>query len=126
MMYGAGWTGMVAIAILNGAMREKRYGRRLEELAAHQLSTVIGMILLGVYIWVSSTFLPIRSGEQALTIRGAWLLMTVIFDFGLGHHGWRHPRPKLPQDYNLLRGRVWLLLLFWTAAAPHVAYRIRS
>jgi hypothetical protein len=49
--YLIGWLPMVLIAIFNGAFREIVYKRSLGDLRAHQLSTAIGIILLGVYIW---------------------------------------------------------------------------
>ena len=48
LIYAACWLGMVVLAILNGAIREKFYGQVKRELSAHQLSTFIVIILLDV------------------------------------------------------------------------------
>jgi len=45
------WIPMVLIAIANGALREGWYGPHMDELRAHQLSTLSGALLLGAYIW---------------------------------------------------------------------------
>jgi hypothetical protein len=37
-----------------------------------------------------------------------------------------HSWTKLFQDYNMLKDRVWTLVLIWTAVAPYLFYRIRS
>jgi hypothetical protein len=42
---------MIVIAIANGVLREYGYGKRMRERAAHQLSTLIGIVLFGIYIW---------------------------------------------------------------------------
>jgi hypothetical protein len=126
LIYTAFWIGMVAIAILNGAMREKLYGQYMGELPAHQLSTFIGLLLFGVYIWILTGTFPIKSSTQALTIGGVWLIQTVIFEFVFGHFVMGHPWSKLFYDYNLFKGRVWSLVLIWTAIAPYLFYRIRS
>ena len=55
-IYAAGWAGMLILAILNGAVREKIYGPSMPELSAHQLSTVTGIIIFGVYIWILTCF----------------------------------------------------------------------
>ena len=39
------------IAIANGVLREYGYGKRMTERAAHQLSTLIVIVLFGIYIW---------------------------------------------------------------------------
>lgn len=126
LIYGASWIGMVILAILNGVIREKAYGQFMHELSAHQLSTLIGLILFGVYIWVLTGIFLIESSRQAFVIGGMWLTMTIVFEFGFGHYVMGHPWRKLFHDYNLLEGRVWTLVLIWTAVSPYLFYRIRS
>jgi hypothetical protein len=124
--YALSWIGMVAIAILNGAIREKAYGPFMGELPAHQLSTFIIILLFGAYIWVLTGTYPIESPTQALIIGVMWLVMTVIFEFVFGHFVMGHPWSRLLQDYNLFKGRVWSLVLIWASVAPYLFYRIRS
>ena len=45
LLYTASWLGMVILAILNGVIREKVYGKFMGELTAQQLSTLAGIIL---------------------------------------------------------------------------------
>ena len=116
---------MVILAILNGTIREKAYGNLMDELTAHQLSTLAGLILFGVYIWTLTGLFRIESSRQALLIGSIWLLMTVVFEFVFGHYVMGHSWGKLFHDYNLFKGRVWSLVLIWTAVAPYVFYRIR-
>jgi len=117
---------MVLLAILNGTLREKLYGPRVPELLAHQLSTVSLMVLLAVYLWLLTGFLGIESAGQALAIGMLWLALTAVFEFLFGHLVMRHTWQALLRDYNLARGRIWPLILLWTAAAPYVFYRLRS
>jgi hypothetical protein len=126
MIYAVGWVGMMILAILNGIIREKVYGQFMHELSAHQVSTFIVIVLFGIYIWILSGVFPIESPKQAVIIGGMWLIMTVVFEFGFGHYLMGHPWSKLFHDYNLLKGRVWLLVLVWTFISPYVFYRIRS
>jgi uncharacterized membrane protein YkgB len=124
-IYTASWMGMMIIAILNGVLREKEYNRFMRELSTHQLSALIGVILIGAYIWVLTGVCRIESSRQALVIGGMWLMMTVAFEFLFGHYVIGHPWSRLFQDYNLLKGRLWPVVLIWTAVAPYLFYRIR-
>lgn len=126
LIYAGGWLGMVVLAILNGLIRERIYAPRMNELSAHQVSTLCGLVVFGVYIWILTGLCPIGSAEQALFIGGMWLAMTIAFEFVFGHFVMGHPWARLLHDYNLLEGRIWLLVLVWTAAAPYLFYRIRS
>ena len=126
LIYASGWFGMLILAILNGAARDGMYARYMTELSAHQLSTLSAIILFGIYIWYFTGFFQIELSKQALLIGGMWFLMTVAFEFVFGRYVMGHSWHKLLQDYNLLQGRVWPLILIWTALAPLLFFRIRS
>jgi hypothetical protein len=121
--YVLAWIPMMLIGIINGVVREATYGKVLSELRAHQVSTLTGVLLLGLYIWVITRLWSPQSSQQAVLIGILWLSLTVIFEFCFGHyiagHSWSH----LLKDYNLLVGRVWLLVLIWITVAPLLFYR---
>ena len=119
------WLGMVVLAIVNGIIREKFYSQLMSELSAHQLSTLLAIILFGIYIFALTGFFQIQSAKQAFMIGGIWLIMTVIFEFVFGHYMAGHSWSRLFMDYNILVGRVWIFVLIWTFTAPYVFYRIR-
>jgi hypothetical protein len=84
--YVLAWFPMVSIAIANGAISEGWYGKHVSELQAHQISTVTGVLLFGVYIWVLMRIWRPESSGQALIIGLVWLGMTVAFEFLFGHY----------------------------------------
>jgi hypothetical protein len=51
--------------------------------------------------------------------------MTVAFEFLFGHYVMGHTWERLLQDYNILAGRIWILFLVFTAAAPYIVYRLK-
>ena len=122
--YLSGWFILLIAAIANGAMRETWYKRQLGDLTAHQVSTATGIILFGFIIWGMSKLWPIPSSRQAWAIGSMWLVLTVCFEFVFGHFVMGHPWRMLFHDYNVLEGRVWILVLLWTTAAPYVFWRL--
>lgn len=124
--YVLAWLPMMFIGIINGVIREVTYGKMLSELHAHQVSTITGALLLGLYIWIIIHIWSPASLLQAVLIGVLWLGLTVTFEFLFGHyiagHSWSH----LLKDYNLLAGRVWLLILVWITVAPLLFYRFLS
>lgn len=124
--YVFGWIPLVVIAVLNGTLRQYGYGKFVGELTAHQISTVTGIILIGLYVWWLTGKWQIVSAGQAVAIGSIWLGMTVAFEFLFGHFVIGHSWAKLFHDYNLLEGRMWVLVLAWTFVAPLVFYRLRS
>lgn len=123
--YVLAWIPMVPIAIANGAVREIGYGRHLAELQAHQVSTLSALVLLGLYMgWIMRRWPP-SSATQAAGIGALWLGLTLAFEFLFGHYVAGHTWSRLLQDYDLLAGRLWPLVLLWVATAPHLLSRRR-
>ncbi len=120
------WFGLAVLAIINGALREKLYGPFMKELSSHQLSTFIGIIIFICYIWIITGVWKISSSFEAVSIGIIWLFMTVLFEFVFGHFVMKCSWEKLFNDYNIKKGRVWILVLVWITAAPYVFYLIRS
>jgi hypothetical protein len=117
---------MVCIAIANGVARQTWYGRHLSELRAHQLSSLSALVLLGLYMWFSLRVLPPASAAQARAIGVLWLALTVAFELLFGHYVAGHSWSRLFQDYNLLSGRLWALILLWLTVAPSLFYGWRK
>ena len=124
--YTIAWVPMVFIAIVNGAVRQFGYGKLLNQLPAHQLSCLTGIALFFVYTWCLSLYWPLESSRQAFTIGLIWLILTIAFEFLFMQYGAKVPWGKLLQDYNILEGRLWVLVLFAVFMAPYVVFRIRS
>ena len=122
--YAILWLGLAVLGILNGAVRNYVYRNALGELRAHQVSTFTLIVLMGVYTWAFGFLWPLESAAQALEIGLMWLGMTVAFEFLFGHFVMKNPWPKLLFDYNISKGRIWLLVLVWTALAPLAVYAL--
>lgn len=108
---------------MNGTLRQFTYGRHMPELAAHQLSTVTGILLTSAAVWALNRTWPIGSARAAWTIGAGWLVMTIAFEFGFGHYIAGHSWSRLFADYKLLEGRVWSLFLAWIAVLPYVIWK---
>lgn len=121
--YTLAWLLLLLVAVINGALRESVYKNALGELRAHQVSTLTAIVLFGAVIWGWSRRWPPASAKEARRVGFIWLALTFAFEFLFGHFVAGHSWPKLLADYNLLAGRVWLLLLIWITIAPYVFYR---
>ena len=112
------WLLMLAVSVANGVARDTGYGRGLDPLLAHQLSTLYGVALLGVVIAIHAWRWPFADAAAAWRAGLLWVAMTVAFEFLFFHYVAGHPWSVLLANYDLAGGRVWLLLLVWIAVAP--------
>ena len=120
------WFVLLAIAIGNGALRQATFAKRMSELHAHQLSTVIGSVVIGAFIWFIIDKWPPSSNREAIAIGVVWLCMTVVFEFFMGLVIKRQPMAEVVSDYNLSAGRVWILFLIWLALAPWLFFALKQ
>jgi hypothetical protein len=120
------WIPMVFLAIANGIARDQGYRRRMSELHAHQLSTLIALVVFTLYAGALGHLWPLASAGEAAAVGGIWLGLTIAFEVGFGRYVAGHPWRRLAMDYNLRQGRVWSVLLLWLAVLPYVVFRLRA
>jgi len=109
------------IAVGNGALRDLGYSRRIGDFAAHQLSTLTLLVFFGFYIrYVIGRWKP-ASPKAALGIGMYWLILTLVFEFGLGLASARSFSVLLA-EYNIVDGHLWILVPLWVLVAPSLFY----
>lgn len=114
----AGWVGLSAVAVVNGTVRDLGYADRLGDLAAHQASTQLLIGALLGYTWLLHRWRPLPDTRTAVGVGAAWALLTLAFEFGVGHFLLNRPWAVLLADYDLTAGRIWVLVPIATAVAP--------
>lgn len=117
------WFAFPFVAIFNATIRELIYKKPLGDLAAHQISTVTGVVLFGILFYFIFRKWKIESVKHAILVGLIWLGLTILFEFGFGHYIMGNSWQKLLHDYNLAEGRVWSLFLVWITTAPFVFYK---
>jgi len=124
--YALLWIPLVFIAIINGAIRDFTYKGAMGEQAAHQLSTLTGIILFGIYIWAIGFRWKLDSARQAAAVGLLWLALTVAFEFLFFHYVAGHSWSVLLDAYNVCEGKVWVLVLIFVAPAPYLSHLIHK
>lgn len=114
----AAWLAMLGIAIANGVVRDFTYGRHMNRVGAHQLSTAAATVLLGLVIRAFVRRHPPASLREALSLGLYWAVLTVAFEFLFFHFIGGRPWPELLAAYRLDQGSLWPLLLLWLVVAP--------
>ena len=112
------WLGILVLASGNGAVRDLVLAPRLGDPLARAISTLVlcGLILL--VTWRSIRWIGPRSRRDALIVGLLWVVLTLGFEFLAGHYLFGKTWATLLEDYDLSRGRIWLLALLTTFAAP--------
>jgi hypothetical protein len=116
------WMLLGVVATACGILREKWLVPFSGKLRGHQIGTlVVCLLFAGIINGFVRAVLP--GIDQALAIGLLWMVLTVLFEFAFGHWVLRRPWSLLLADYNLLRGRLWILVLLTEVSAPAIVVR---
>ena len=127
-MFGRGaviWLGILVLASLNGAVRDLVVAPRLGDTIARALSTVIlcGLVLL--VTWAAIRWLEPRGPREAMALGLFWVALTLTFELAAGRLSGK-PWSVVLADYDVLRGRIWILVPIVTLLAPRWAAEARG
>lgn len=119
-LYALGvWFILVVAAILNAGLRESLITPKMGQHAGHVISTISLVIIILVVIYLFLSTLKMSYTQTELFLVGViWLVLTIGFEFGFGHYVMGHSWDKLLADYDLLKGRIWVLVPLTTFIAP--------
>lgn len=114
----AAWLALLVVAVGNGTLREGLITPRVGAYAGQAISTVLLCAgILGV-TWLTIAWVGPATPGDAWILGLVWLALTLAFEFLAGHYLFGHPWERLLADYDILRGRIWVLVLVTTLVAP--------
>jgi len=121
-LYSLGlWGLLVLVAIMNGALREGLLTPNLGDTLGRALSAIIlsAAILLMAHLFLWRTSIE-YTGSDLWMVGAMWLVLTVVFEFGFGLLVMGHSWEFLLEDYNILKGRIWAVVLIVSAVGPYL------
>lgn len=120
------WFVLLMLAIANGAVREALLSPRIGSGAGHVVSTVSLSAVILLVGWFAVPWIGPRSIQESWLVGITWVGLTVAFEFLGGHFLFGRPWTLLFADYNLLAGRIWVMVLIVSLITPVVAYTRRG
>lgn len=120
------WLLMVAAAILNGLFRENILTPGLGESRALLLSGIFLSLFVLVIVAVSIKNFGILTVPGYLLLGGFWVVLTLVFELGLGLIVQGRSVEEVAQVFNVCRGNLFLLVLLTTFFAPWFMAKLRK
>ena len=120
------WLLLFVVMFANGAIRVLVLQPPLGEDRARQVASLSGMALVLMVSWVFVRFCPEARSSQLWWVGVAWLTATMAFEFLFGHFVSGRSWQVLLADYNILRGRLWSLVLVSVCLGPWLWGTVRG
>jgi hypothetical protein len=120
------WLLFIPLAVLNGALRDLLLTPALGETMGRAISSLTLSLLIFSLTLLFVKKLGVNTVPGLYIVGGFWLVLTMLFEFTFFIVIMGHPMDVLFEDYDLFRGRLWLLVLITTFFSPFLAFRIRA
>ena len=122
------WFVLLFLAIINGIIREITYKPLLEPHIgnwAHQISSITGIILFFIAIFIFLKFIKsIYTKHDLLNIGTMWMAMTIIFEFAFGYFVRHSSWSEMIEAYYFWKGELWIFVLISVVIIPQICYRL--
>ena len=118
------WFVMLLAAFINGGIREMLIAPRAGEQVGHIISVIVLSSAIFVIAYVFVKTLGTVPSSMLLLIGLFWLVLSLLFEFGFFHYVMHEPWSKLLADYNILRGRLLIVVWLSTLLSPLVWGRL--
>lgn len=120
------WLLLVALAVANGALREKVLVPAFGSMTALQISGVTLATAIFFLSWLSLPWYGRLTPAGYWRVGLLWLSMTLIFELAVGrlvaHKSWS----ELQDAYNVAKGNLWIIVLLAVVLSPWLASKLRG
>ena len=118
------WVLLMSAEIVHGVARTLFLAPAVGDFRARQLAVIGGSLLVLAISCLTIRWLQPRATRSLVTVGVMWLVLTLVFEIGLGRlvgYSWN----RIASDYNPLDGGLMPLGLGVMAMAPWIASRFR-
>jgi len=119
------WVVLLAVAVANGALREAWLIPLTGGLTGHQLSTLTLSAAIFLVTWLTIGWIGPATQAEARLVGLGWVALTLAFEFGAGYFVFGKTWVELLADYDVMSGRIWILVLATTSWSPPIAAALR-
>ncbi len=120
------WLAILALAILNGALRERLVIPLVGQFGGLIASGVILSCCVFAIALLASPWYGALASSQWWLIGLLWLLLTLLFELGFGRLVQGRQWTELAQAYTFAGGNIWPVVLVVTFTSPWLAAKLRG
>lgn len=120
------WFILTISAIIVATFRVNVLLPQFGEQTAHQIGTILFLIVQFIIIYFFIKKMKVKETKTLFDVGLFWVVITIIFEFLFGHYVMGNSWQKLFADYNLLDGRLWVLVLINNLSAPLISGKIKK
>jgi hypothetical protein len=119
------WLVIIAAETVHGVVRELILSPLMGHQRAKQIGVPVGSLIVLVVAWFFVRWIGARTTRQLLCIGLLWVVLTVLFEIGLGRLVLGLPWDRITEDYDVHRGGYLGFGLAFMALSPLLVARLQ-
>ena len=120
------WLLMVAVAMVNGVLRDKIFSPLLGNHIALSVSGILLSALVFLITLLCIPFIGRLDGPIYLSIGLLWVFLVLMFEFVFGHYVAGKAWKEILQIFEVMKGNLFSLVLVITVVSPWLAAKLRG
>jgi hypothetical protein len=120
------WLVIILAESVHGTLRTLYLAPLVGDFRARQISFFTGMLLIFAVAFLFIRWVGAVTARSLLAVGLLWLVLTVLFEFGLGLFVLGYTWERMFEDYDLARGGLMGFGLLFMLLAPLLAARARG
>ena len=120
------WLLVMAVEFVHGTLRWFFLRPRVGDFRSGQIGVITGSLLFLLIVYLCEPRMKLQSAGDGLSVGALWLVLTLAFEWSLGHYIAGRSWENMAAEYNLWRGGLMPIGLAVFALSPWIAYRWRN
>lgn len=120
------WLVIIGVESVHGALRMKFLVPIVGDFRAGQICVFTGALLIFGIAWLFIRWIRAETARSLVTVGIGWVVLTVLFEAGLGRLALDYSWGRIFSEYDLSRGGLMSLGVVFLALAPLLAARLRG
>jgi hypothetical protein len=119
------WLLLMAAEFIHGTIRTLWLSPAIGDFRARQIGVFTGSILMLTIVFFCINWIGSEKKRELVALGILWLILTLLFEIGLGHFVFGYSWEKIWEDYDILKGGLLPFGLLLLALSPLFAAKFR-
>lgn len=112
------WCLIGLVEVGHGVLRAKFLAPKVGDFRSRQIAVFTGSLLIGLITLLTFPWIGFENPTQGFEVGILWFVLMFCFEMILGHYVFRFSWKWLLSDFNILKGRLLAIGMFFLLMAP--------
>lgn len=120
------WLIIIVAESVHGTFRQLFLAPMIGDFPARRIAVFTGMILIFAITYFCIRWINAPTSKSLITVGFLWVILTILFEFGLGFYVFKFSWERLFEDYDIFRGGLMGLGILFMFFSPLLSARFRG